>query len=31
MKIKIGQNQKQPDGFSAFIPGYFPPEGIFNT
>ncbi len=29
MKIEIGKNQKQPDGFSAFIPKTFPPEGIF--
>lgn len=30
MKIEIGKNQKQADGFSAFIPKAFPPKGIFN-
>lgn len=30
MKIELGKNLKQPDGFSAFIPASFPPKEIFN-
>ncbi|MHB8842032.1 MAG: Fic family protein [Candidatus Aquicultor sp.] len=30
MKIEIGRYQQQKDDFSAFVPGAFPPEGIFN-
>ena len=29
MKIEIGKNKQQKEGFSAFIPKAFPPEGIF--
>lgn len=28
MKIKIGQNTKQPEGFTAFVPHPFPPKGL---
>jgi len=30
MKIEIGKNQQQKEGYSAFVPGAFPPEGIFD-
>lgn len=30
MKIEIGRNQKQIEGFSAFVPVNFPPEGLFD-
>ncbi|NCO65518.1 MAG: hypothetical protein AUK32_09205 [Candidatus Aquicultor secundus] len=30
MKIEIGRYQQQKEDFSAFAPGAFPPEGIFN-
>ena len=30
MKIEIGKNKKQKEGFSAFVPSPFPPKGIFN-
>src|SRR3989344_413038 len=30
MKIEIGRNQKQKEGFSAFVPAAFPPAGLFN-
>ncbi len=30
MKIEIGKNQKQKEGFSSFVPGQFPPKGIFD-
>ena len=29
MKIEIGQNIKQTQGFSAFVPHSFPPKGLF--
>src|SRR3989338_5297389 len=29
MKIEIGQNVFQKEGFSAFAPHYFPPKGLF--
>jgi Fic family protein len=29
MKIEIGKNVRQPQGFSAFIPAPFPPRNIF--
>ena len=29
MTIEIGKNIKQPEGFSAFVPNPFPPEGLF--
>ncbi|MEK7564473.1 MAG: Fic/DOC family N-terminal domain-containing protein [Patescibacteria group bacterium] len=30
MNIEIGKNIKQKEGFYAFIPNKFPPQGIFN-
>lgn len=30
MKIGIGKNIKQKDGFSAFILNPFPPDGLFD-
>lgn len=30
MKIEIGKKVKQKEGFLAFIPNAFPPDGIFN-
>jgi Uncharacterized conserved protein len=30
MKIEIGKLQGQKEGFSAFVPSQFPPEGIFD-
>lgn len=30
MKIEIGKNIKQKDGFSAFVPSIFPSEGLLN-
>ena len=30
MKIKIGKKIRQKEGFLAFIPNIFPPEGIFD-
>src|SRR3989338_6450947 len=30
MKIEIGQNVFQKDGFSAFAPHYFPPKGLLD-
>ena len=29
MRVEIGKNVKQTKGFSAFIPSYFPPKGLF--
>lgn len=30
MKIEIGKNIKQPEGFSAFVPAPYPPAGLFD-